>query len=213
MRMGGWETVSGIFKETGSGPHVLQAAAHPSVVMFDRSGRVLTADQGSDKLSVFSLSNGELTVAGRCEVPAGSGPSSMVLHPDGNRLYVAHALNGSLSSFAYGATGILNCRQTVYVSLGVSWLRWRCILRVRCCTARTVMVCRCGRLRADGGLETVPGVEGIQAVRLHVMADGNSLLALSSDAVLRMKIDASTLALAAPVLVASLSRPVSIAIL
>ena len=207
------ETVSGIFKETGSGPHMLQAAAHPSVVMFDRSGRVLTADQGSDKLSMFSLSNGELTVAGRCEVPAGSGPSRMVLHPDGNRLYVAHALNGSLSSFAYGATGILNCRQTVYVMSGSE-------LAVLAMHPSGEMLysshgdgVQVWKIRADGGLETVPGVEGIQAVRLHVMADGNSLLALSSDAVLRMKIDASTLALAAPVLVASLSRPVSIAIL
>jgi hypothetical protein len=44
------------------------------------------------------------------------------------------------------------------------------------------------------------------------MADGKSLLALSSDAVLSMKIDAATGTLATPVLVASLSRAASIAI-
>jgi 6-phosphogluconolactonase len=206
-------TVSGIFKETGSGPHVLQAAAHPSVVMFDRVGRVLTADQGSDKLSVFSLSNGELTVAGRCEVPAGSGPSSMVLHPDGNRLYVAHALNGSLSSFAYVATGILDRRQTVCTT-GAGELA-----ALAMHPSGEMLYSSHGdgvqvwKIPANGALEGVPGVEVIQAVRLHVMADGESLLALSSDAVLSMKIDGATRVLAAPVLVASLSRPVSIAIL
>ena len=47
--------VSWILKETGSGPHELQASAHPSAVLFDPVGRVLTADQGSDRLSVLSL--------------------------------------------------------------------------------------------------------------------------------------------------------------
>jgi 6-phosphogluconolactonase len=205
--------LSGIFKETGSGPHVLQAAAHPCVVMFDRAGRVLAADQGSDKLSAFSLSNGELSVAGRYELPAGSGPSSMVLHPDGNRLYVANALNGSLSSFAYSATGILQRRQTVWVT-GVGELA-----ALAMHPSGEMLYSSLGdgvevwKIAAGGGLEAMPGVAGIQVVRLHVMADGKSLLALSSNAVLSLKFDAATLGLAAPVLVASLSRPVSVATL
>ena len=111
--------VSGIFKETGSGPHVLQSAAHPSAVIFDAAGRVLTADEGSDKLSVFSLSDGQLTATGRREVPAGSGPSSIVLHPDGDRLYLANALNGTLSSYDGGT---LDHRQTVSLGSEVAGL-------------------------------------------------------------------------------------------
>jgi 6-phosphogluconolactonase len=204
--------VSGILKETGSGPHGLQAAAHPCAVVFDRVGRVLTADQGSDKLSVFSLSHGKLSVDGRCEVPAGSGPSSMVLHPDGNRLYVAHALNGSLSSFAYDATGILDCRQTVWATGGgelAALAMHPSGERLYSSHGDGVQV---WKIAANGALEGMPSVEGIQVVRLHAMADGNSLLALSSDAVVSMKIDAVTHVLAAPVNVASLSKPVSIAI-
>jgi 6-phosphogluconolactonase len=204
--------VSGILKETGSGPHPLQAMAHPSAVMFDREGRVLTADQGSDKLTVLAFSNGELTVSSRCEVPAGSGPSSMVLHPDGRRVYVAHALNGSISSFAYAATGILVWKQTVCASAMGD------VAALAIHPSGEVLYSSHGhelqtwKIADNGGLEPLPGVEGIQANKLHLTADGESLLALSSDAVLSMKIDASTRIPAAPVKVASLFNPLSIAI-
>ena len=67
------------------------------------------------------------------------------------------------------------------------------------------------KIAADGGLEPLPGIEGVRVNKLHVTSDGMSLLALSSDAVLRMKIDAAARLLATPVELASLSRPVSIA--
>jgi 6-phosphogluconolactonase len=204
--------VSGILKEIGSGPHPLQDAAHPSAVMFDREGRVLTADQGSDKLSVLTLSDGGLTVAGRCGVTAGSGPGSMVLHPDGRRVYVAHALNGSLSSYSYDGTGKLDHERTrgassrgevaalavhpsgemLYTSHGDAVQAWKIV--------------------ANGSLEPLPRVEELHAGKLAVTADGESLLALGSDAVFRMKINPATRMLAAPVKVASLSTPISIAI-
>ena len=84
MRTGDWESV-GDSEGDWLGPHPLQAAAHPAAVMFDREGRVLTADQGSDKLNVLALSEGGLAVSSRCEVSAGSGPGCMVMHPDGRR--------------------------------------------------------------------------------------------------------------------------------
>ncbi len=202
--------VSGIFKETGSGPHVLQSAAHPSAVIFDAAGRVLTADEGSDKLSVFSLSNGQLTPAGRREVPAGSGPRSIVLHPDGNRLYVANALNGTVSSFVYDG-GTLDHRQSISIGSEVAALAMHPSGETLY-TAQEDGV-RVWKIGADGGLEALPGVEGIQVSRLHVMPDGRSLLALSHDAVLSMKIDEVGRVLAGPVQLASVSRPVSIAVI
>jgi len=207
--------VSGILKETGSGPHALQTCAHPAVVLFDREGRVLTADQGSDKLSVFSLSNGELTVAGRCEVTAGSGPSSMVLNPNSKRLYVAHALNGSVSSFGYDATlgRILDRTQTVRASVAGEWAALAMHPSGETLYSSHGDGVQAWKIAANGSLATLPGVEGVQANTLHVMADGKSLLALGSDAVLRMKIDSAARVLAAPVQVAALSKPVSIAIL
>jgi 6-phosphogluconolactonase (cycloisomerase 2 family) len=207
--------VSWILKETGSGPHALQPCAHPSAVMFDRVGRVLTADQGSDKLSVLSLCNGELTVAGRCEVTAGSGPSSMVLDPNGQRLYVAHALNGSVSSFGYDATvgRILDRKQTVWTSVAGEMAALAMHPSGEMLYSSHGDGMQAWKIAANGSLEALPGVEGVQVNVLHVTTDGKSLLALSSDAVLRMKIDAATHVLAAPVKVASLSKPASIAIL
>ena len=202
--------VSGIFKETGSGPHVLQSAAHPSAVIFDAAGRVLTADEGSDKLSVFSLSDGQLTATGRWEVSAGSGPSRIVLHPDGSRLYVANALNGTVSSFAYEG-GILDHRQIISMGSEVAALAMHP-------SGETLYTAhgdgvRVWKIAADGRMEALPGVEGIQVSRLHVMPDGKSLLALSHDAVLGMKINESGRVLAGPANLASLSRPVSIAVI
>jgi 6-phosphogluconolactonase (cycloisomerase 2 family) len=207
--------VSGILKEIGSGPHASQGWAHPSAVIFDRAGRVLAADQGSDKLSVLSLSNGGFEIACRREAAAGSGPSSIVLDPTGKRVYVAHALNGSLSSFAYDATTgrILDCGQMVWASVAGE------VATLSIHPSGEILYSSHGdgiqawQIAADGSLEALPGVRGVKANRLHVTADGESLLVLTSGAVLRMKIDAANRALAAPVKVAILSNPLSIAIL
>jgi 6-phosphogluconolactonase (cycloisomerase 2 family) len=199
--------VSGIYKETGSGP---QRAAHPSAVIFDAAGRVLTADEGSDRLSVFSLSDGRLTAAARREVPAGSGPRGMVLHPDGSHLYVANALNGTVSSFAYEG-GTLDHRQTVSIGSEVAGLAMHPSGETLYAAHRHGV--RVWKIAADGGVEALPGVEGIHVSSLHVMPGGRSLLALSHDAVLGMKIDESGHVLAGPVNLASVSNPVSIAVI
>jgi 6-phosphogluconolactonase len=206
------ESVSGILKEIGSGPHSLQASAHPAAVVFDREGRVLAADQGSDTLSVFAISNGELSASSRCEVSAGSGPCGMVLHPDGRRVYVAHALNGSVSSFAYQATGILDCKQTVWASdmSDVAELAIHPSGEVLYSSHGHEL--RTWKIAANGGLDVLQAIKGVQAHKLNVTADGDRLLVLSSDAVLSMKIDAATRIPAAPVKVASLSDPLSIAV-
>src|ERR1700692_1783031 len=53
--------VSGILKETGSGPHDEQRSAHPQMVVFDRAGRVVSADLGSDRLTVLRLDAARLS--------------------------------------------------------------------------------------------------------------------------------------------------------
>jgi 6-phosphogluconolactonase len=206
--------VSAILKETGSGPHALQTSAHPSVVMFDRAGRLLAADLGSDRLNVLSLRDNELTVSNRREVAAGSGPSDMVLHSPGKRLYVAHALNGSVSSFAYDGTlgRILDRKQTVQT------LACETVALAMHPSGETLYSSHgdgvsVWKIDANGYLKDLPGVEGVPTNKLYVLPDGNCLLALSNDAVLRMKIDTATGKLATPVKVASLSKPASIATL
>ncbi len=202
--------VTGILKEIGAGPHPLQDAAHPSAVTFDREGRVLTADQGMDKLSVLTLSDDGLKVAGRCQTTAGSGPGCVVLHPDGRRVYVGHAFNGALSSYRFDAAGSLEHEQTVTEIMGaVAALAIHPDGEMLFSSHGDAL--RAWRIQANG-LEPLPALKGIHATKLHVTADGGTLLALSSDAVLSMEIRAATWSLAGPVKVAALSEPISIAI-
>jgi 6-phosphogluconolactonase len=204
--------VSGILKEVGSGPHPLQAAAHPAAVKFDREGRVLTADQGNDRLNVLALIEGELSVSSRCEVSAGSGPGCMVLHPYGRRVYVAHALNGAVSSFAYDASGSLRCRQTVFAQAigGVATLAMHPSGEVLYSSHGDAV--QSWKIDGEGRLDALGETDGVQANKLMVTPDGGSLLALNGDGVLRMKIDKVTRMLVDPVRVASLAKPLSVAI-
>jgi 6-phosphogluconolactonase (cycloisomerase 2 family) len=154
-------------------------------------------------------------VAGRCEVAAGSGPISMVLDPNGKRLYVAHALNGSVSSFGYDPTvgRILDRKQTAWTSVAgeVAALAMHPSGEVLYSTHGDGI--QAWKIATNGSLEALPGVERLQVNMLHATADGEGLLALSRDAVLRMKIDAATRLLVAPVNIVSLSKPLSITIL
>ncbi len=135
----------------------------------------------------------------------------MVLHPGGRRVYVAHALNGAISSFAYDATGSLRCRQTVFGSaMGeVAALAMHHSGEVLYSSHGDAV--QSWKIDGDGGLEALGGV-GVQANKLKVMPDGMSLLALNGDGVLRMKIDRVTRMLGDPVRVASLAKPLSVAI-
>jgi len=207
---GGLGRVSGILKETGSGPHVSQTSAQPSAVMFDRVGRVLAADRGSDRLSVLSLDNGSLSVTSRCEVNAGSGPGSLLLHPNGRQLYAAHALSGSISSFGYDATKgrILDRRQDVKASAATA----RAALAVHPSGEMLYSTHGDGvqvwKIDADGCLQLFSAVEDISPNRLHVTSDGTSLFVLTGDALLRMQLDAVHAPIA-PIDVASVSNPLS----
>jgi len=95
--------VSGILKETGSGPHDEQKSAHPQMVVFDRAGRVVSADLGSDRLSVLKLDTARLSIAGRYAAQAGDGPRQVAIHPDGRLLFVANELDTSVVCYGYDA--------------------------------------------------------------------------------------------------------------
>jgi 6-phosphogluconolactonase (cycloisomerase 2 family) len=93
--------VSGILKETGSGPHDEQKSAHPQMVVFDRAGRVVSVDLGSDRLSVLKLHTMQLSTAGRYAARAGDGPRQIAFHPDGRLLFVANELDASVACYGY----------------------------------------------------------------------------------------------------------------
>jgi 6-phosphogluconolactonase len=96
--------VSGILKETGSGPHARQRSAHPQMAVFDCAGRVVTADLGSDRVSVLKLDDGRLTIIAKHAAHPGEGPSQLAFHPDGRLLFVANELNASVVCYRYDAS-------------------------------------------------------------------------------------------------------------
>jgi 6-phosphogluconolactonase len=100
---GSVRAVSGILKETGSGPHNRQRSSHPQMVVFDRAGRVISADLGSDRLSVLKLDTARLSIVGRCAAQAGDGPRQVAIHPDGRLLFVANELDASVACYRYDA--------------------------------------------------------------------------------------------------------------
>jgi 6-phosphogluconolactonase (cycloisomerase 2 family) len=95
--------VSGILKETGSGLHDEQRSAHPQIVVFDRVGRMVSADLGSDQLNVLKLDSGRLSIVGRHAARAGDGPRHIAFHPNGRLLFVANELDASVACYGYDA--------------------------------------------------------------------------------------------------------------
>jgi 6-phosphogluconolactonase len=95
--------VSGILKETGSGPHHQQTTAHPQMIVFDPKGRALSADLGNDRLSILNLDAMQLAFAARYQAQAGEGPRRIAFHPDGRLLFVANGLHASVACYAYDA--------------------------------------------------------------------------------------------------------------
>jgi 6-phosphogluconolactonase (cycloisomerase 2 family) len=73
------------------------------MVVFDRAGRVVTADLGSDRLSVLKLDSARLSIAGRYAAQAGDGPRQVAIHPDGRLLFVANELDASVACYGYDA--------------------------------------------------------------------------------------------------------------
>ena len=196
------------------------------MVIFDRIGRPLGADMGTDRLSVFTLDDSRLSVAARSEARAGSGPRQIELHPSGNLLFVANGIDASLSCYGYdlGRGRILKQLEhvstlgnrsgernavvmamhpsghflyTAHRSLGDGITVWR--------TNDTT-----GALRA-----LQRGCDGLQSLDAMTMApDGRSLLALSGicGSVVRWSLDPETGRLAEPVQVAAVPAPRSVAV-
>jgi 6-phosphogluconolactonase len=85
-------------KQTGAGPHPLQARAHPHAVLFHPSGvAAYTSDLGADRVTQMTLANGTLTIASRVSFAPGSGPAHLARHPSGNCIVVSSQLRPALT--------------------------------------------------------------------------------------------------------------------
>jgi 6-phosphogluconolactonase len=100
--------VSGVLKDTGSGPNKdRQEAPHPHSVVFDRDGRfIAAADLGIDKVQTLRLSNGGLERVSEASVAPGAGPRHIAFSRNGETLNVIDELAATITVFAYDpATG------------------------------------------------------------------------------------------------------------
>jgi 6-phosphogluconolactonase len=85
-------------KQTGSGPHPLQAAASPHSAVFHRSGSAAYAtDLGSDRISHIAFDRDLPSIRSRVSFVPGSGPAHVVHHPSGELLVVTSRLRPGLT--------------------------------------------------------------------------------------------------------------------
>ncbi|WP_235011413.1 lactonase family protein [Bryocella elongata] len=190
-------TVRSIVKETGCGPDAQhQGSARPQTVLFDRNGHVITADMGSDRLTVFGYDAGLRTLS-RHLLPAGSGPRHLALHPSSRRLYVANVLSSSIIGLHYDAhAGVIrdqfvqSCEgygetlaihpssDTLYSSRGDEIAAWR--------------------IAPATGMLSVKQRTRMAATVVHELiasAEGQALIAVTSCGVARIRVDSTTGAL------------------
>lgn len=223
--------VSGIEKETGSGPDAeRQESPHPHMVQFDASGRrVLATDLGSDRVNVFTLADGKLAPIGRTAVQAGSGPRHLALHPSQRYLYVVGELDASVTSYAYdAANGAVGEQRQRVSTLPDSYTGQKSAAALVMHPSGQFLYASNRRLKsehpladsiaafridlASGNLTPLQHwSDGLRFPRaLAVAPDGGHLYALSQkgDTILRLRIDPATGRLDQPVQVAQVPTPV-----
>jgi DNA-binding beta-propeller fold protein YncE len=93
------------------GGHPASARLHANVtaLAFDPTGGYLvTANGGADDVTLFQFSSGNVVYAGTNVVIPGSGPNSVLFHPNGNVVYVANtaSLPATISAFTFGPSGL-----------------------------------------------------------------------------------------------------------
>jgi 6-phosphogluconolactonase len=100
-------------KQTGFGPHPLQATSHPHTVLFHPSGLAAYAsDLGCDRINHIAFAEGVPNMVSRAAIRSGSGPGHMVLHPSGSFLVVRSTLRPELTVVAL-APDTLRLRSSV----------------------------------------------------------------------------------------------------
>lgn len=93
------------------GPHAHQVLPDPAV-----PNRVFAVDLGTDSVHAYAFdpAAGELTREHESQMPAGSGPRHLALHPEADVVYVVGELDSTLTACAYDRdTGVLEPVSTV----------------------------------------------------------------------------------------------------
>jgi 6-phosphogluconolactonase len=82
-------------RDEGTGPHPAQAGPHAHDVLRVDVTTVLTTDLGTDRVHIHTLRADGLTRTGSLDLPAGTGPRDLLLHPSG-AVWVLGELSGEI---------------------------------------------------------------------------------------------------------------------
>lgn len=80
-------------------------AVDPTSVAVDSGGKFLfVANQGSDNISIFSISGTTLTEVAGSPFPTDPDPAGIAVAPSNNFLYVSNSINGTVSAYTFDST-------------------------------------------------------------------------------------------------------------
>ncbi len=99
---GSLQEMSDQIKHEGSGIRKdRQDAPHPHSVIPNRSGEyLLVCDLSLDQILIYRLEAGKLIAHREVNLPPGSGPRHLAVHPSGQWIYLANELNCTITVFA-----------------------------------------------------------------------------------------------------------------
>ncbi|WP_405106475.1 lactonase family protein [Paenibacillus sp. FSL K6-1217] len=99
---GSLQEMSSQVKHEGSGIRSdRQDAPHPHSVIPDKTGEhVLVCDLGLDQIVIYRVEDGKLVTHREVELPPGSGPRHLALHPSRQWIYLVNELNNTITVFA-----------------------------------------------------------------------------------------------------------------
>jgi 6-phosphogluconolactonase (cycloisomerase 2 family) len=83
-------SVSGIVKEIGVAHANAGRGAEPHMVAFDKAGRVVSVDAGTNRLNVFAVKEGRIEAQERLALDGVSRPTQVSVAPAGDAVYVMH---------------------------------------------------------------------------------------------------------------------------
>ncbi|WP_410513233.1 lactonase family protein [Paenibacillus sp. BR2-3] len=95
-----------------------QEAPHPHSINPDSSGeRVWVCDLGLDQILLYRMEEGQLITHSEVNLPPGSGPRHLALHPTGKWVYLVNELNNTVTVFTndevFGGLNILQHMDTL----------------------------------------------------------------------------------------------------
>jgi 6-phosphogluconolactonase (cycloisomerase 2 family) len=215
---GSLDRVSAILKEVGSDRTGRGRKAEPHMVAFDKEGRIVTVDGGTDRLSVLSLGEDGLAAHERLELEAGCSPNQVAMHPAGGAAYVIH--DEAITCHSYdSSTGRFSGKVQQLATAGVAGPAALALHP----SGRFLYACERGggvrgwNLGESGNVRRPLGVQAEEMGELsslHVAPDGGSMVAMNrvSGTVQQAQIDIATGRIRAGRVLARVDSPASLAV-